>query len=335
MVARRSRPGGGSRASTAPRRSGDVEFVLEASGDRTAHRRHRRHHRALPGVADRSGPRASGRRTPSWWRRPMPPATAGWPGQPCPWCGGCCRGWRSGLVVEVPTERRRARRGPGRRAGPVRRDRRRHQRRRRRPRRRRRRSTSSSTPRSSATSTGRGPGRDEPRGRPRGDRGGHRAGHVPAWLTEGYADYVALRDVDLPLSVTAAQVEQQVRREGPPATLPGDARFDTRTTHLGAAYEAAWIACRMLADRAGEQALTRFYTGLRPGDDVGAEFRRVVRALGGCLHPGVAQGPDRLGGVTPAARRTAAGGGGGRRRWRSSLLAWWQVPWHPVPGGLP
>lgn len=97
---------------------------------------------------------------------------------------------------------------------------------------------------------------------------------VPAWLTEGYADYVALRDIDLPLSVTAAQVEQQVRRGGPPARLPGDARFDTRTTHLGAAYEAAWIACRMLADRAGEQALTRFYTGLRPGDDVGAEFRR-------------------------------------------------------------
>jgi len=98
---------------------------------------------------------------------------------------------------------------------------------------------------------------------------------VPAWLTEGYADYVALRDVDLPLSVTAAQVEQRVRRAGPPVTLPGDARFDTRTTHLGAAYEAAWVACRLLADRAGEPALTRFYTGLRPGDDVEAEFRRT------------------------------------------------------------
>ena len=98
---------------------------------------------------------------------------------------------------------------------------------------------------------------------------------VPAWLTEGYADYVALRDVDLPLSVTAAQVERRVRREGPPAELPDDARFDTRTTHLGAAYEAAWIACRLLADRSGEQALTRFYAGLRPGDDVDAEFRRA------------------------------------------------------------
>jgi hypothetical protein len=97
---------------------------------------------------------------------------------------------------------------------------------------------------------------------------------VPAWLTEGYADYVALRDVDLPLSVTAAQVARQVRREGPPAELPDDARFDTRTTHLGAAYEAAWIACRLLAARSGEAALTGFYTGLEPGDDVAAEFRR-------------------------------------------------------------
>jgi len=98
---------------------------------------------------------------------------------------------------------------------------------------------------------------------------------VPAWLTEGYADYVALRDVDLPLSVTAAQVERQVRRDGAPARLPDDARFDTRTTHLGAAYEAAWIACVLLAERSGEEALTRFYTGLRPGDDVPAEFRRA------------------------------------------------------------
>ena len=98
---------------------------------------------------------------------------------------------------------------------------------------------------------------------------------VPGWLTEGFADYVALRDVDLPLSVTAAQVARQVRREGPPARLPGDARFDTRTTHLGAAYEAAWIACVLLAERSGERTLTRFYAALEQGDDVPAEFREA------------------------------------------------------------
>ena len=97
---------------------------------------------------------------------------------------------------------------------------------------------------------------------------------VPPWLTEGYADYVALRDVDLPLSVTAAQIVRQVRREGPPRALPGDGEFDTRTTHLGAAYEAAWLACRLLVERAGEQALTRFYLALDAEDDVAEEFRR-------------------------------------------------------------
>lgn len=98
-------------------------------------------------------------------------------------------------------------------------------------------------------------------------------GTVPSWLTEGFADYVALRDVDLPLSVTAAQVIRSVRSDGPPRTLPGERDFDTRTAHLGASYEAAWLACRLLADRAGEAALTGFYTGLEEGDDVGREFR--------------------------------------------------------------
>ena len=98
---------------------------------------------------------------------------------------------------------------------------------------------------------------------------------VPAWLTEGYADYVALREVDLPLSVTAAQVIRQVRRQGPPRQLPGESEFDTRTGHLGAAYEAAWLACRLLAAETGPQRLTRFYTGLDEGDDFAAAFRQT------------------------------------------------------------
>ncbi len=100
-------------------------------------------------------------------------------------------------------------------------------------------------------------------------------GSVPPWLTEGFADYVALRDVDLPLSVTAAQITRQVRRDGPPRRLPGEAEFDTRTTHLGASYEAAWLACVLLADLSGEDTLVRFYTGLGAGGDVAARFRRA------------------------------------------------------------
>ena len=50
---------------------------------------------------------------------------------------------------------------------------------------------------------------------------------VPLWLLEGFADYVALRDVDLPISTTAGQIIRQVRRDGVPEALPGPVEFDT------------------------------------------------------------------------------------------------------------
>ena len=80
---------------------------------------------------------------------------------------------------------------------------------------------------------------------------------MPLWLLEGFADYVALRDVHLPVSVTAGQIIRQVRHDGPPAQLPGPAEFDTATSHLGASYESAWLACRLLADVGGQAALVR------------------------------------------------------------------------------
>ena len=97
----------------------------------------------------------------------------------------------------------------------------------------------------------------------------------PLWLIEGFADYVALRDVDLPDSTTAGQIARVVRRHGAPDHLPTPDDFDTRTTHLGATYEAAWLACRELARRSGEQALVEFYDRMRRGDDEGTTFRQV------------------------------------------------------------
>jgi hypothetical protein len=95
---------------------------------------------------------------------------------------------------------------------------------------------------------------------------------VPLWLLEGFADYVALRDTDLDDTVTAGRIIRQVRRDGAPAALPGPAEFDTSAQHLGAAYEAAWLACRLLADRAGEKALVRFYERV----DSGLTVRRAM-----------------------------------------------------------
>ena len=108
---------------------------------------------------------------------------------------------------------------------------------------------------------------------PLGDQGAqivmsHEAAHVatdaafssmPTWLLEGFADYVALAHVDLPVEVTASQIIEQVRTEGVPSTLPGPVEFETENSALGASYESAWLACRLLAERYGEDRLIAFY----------------------------------------------------------------------------
>lgn len=110
----------------------------------------------------------------------------------------------------------------------------------------------------------------------------HEAAHValgatdtelPTWLTEGFADYIALRDVRLPLSTTASQIIDQVRRHGTPRELPDEDDFDEDSERFGAAYESAWLACRLLAERAGERALLRFYRQADGEEDFESEFR--------------------------------------------------------------
>ncbi len=96
----------------------------------------------------------------------------------------------------------------------------------------------------------------------------HEAAHVatqaanatlPAWLIEGFADYVALAHADLPVEVTASQIIEQVSLDGVPHQLPGPAEFESDNTALGASYEAAWLACKLISDVSGEARLIRFY----------------------------------------------------------------------------
>ncbi|WP_243060337.1 hypothetical protein [Nocardioides sp. SR21] len=102
------------------------------------------------------------------------------------------------------------------------------------------------------------------------------ASTMPLWLLEGFADYVALRDVDLPLSRSAAQIIAEVRKDGPPEALPGAAEFGTRANGLGATYESAWLACRLLAESGGENALVRFYRAVDAGTPVEQALRQEV-----------------------------------------------------------
>jgi len=113
----------------------------------------------------------------------------------------------------------------------------------------------------------------------------HEAAHVatgaplssglPLWLLEGFADYVALHDVDLPIATTAGQIIQQVRRDGPPDHLPGQPEFDQTSSHLGAAYESAWVACLVLADAGGQDALVRLYETVSRGQELEGQLLKL------------------------------------------------------------
>lgn len=96
---------------------------------------------------------------------------------------------------------------------------------------------------------------------------------VEPWLLEGFADYVALRDVDLPLSRTARQIAAQVRDRGVPEALPSRVDLDSQAHHLGAAYEASWLVCVTLVEQGGEEALVDLYEAVLDGADLDAELR--------------------------------------------------------------
>jgi hypothetical protein len=98
---------------------------------------------------------------------------------------------------------------------------------------------------------------------------------VPLWLLEGFADYVALHAVELPIGTTAGQIIQQVRTDGVPDRLPDQTDFDETSTHLGAAYESAWVACLVLADAGGRDALVGLYEAVSRGQGLDGPLRRL------------------------------------------------------------
>jgi hypothetical protein len=99
---------------------------------------------------------------------------------------------------------------------------------------------------------------------------------MPTWLLEGFADYVALDHVDLPVSLAASQVLARVRAHGPPARLPGPHEFDPHSLVLGASYESAWLACRLIGERYGEARLVEFYRAADRAGSTGSAFGRLL-----------------------------------------------------------
>lgn len=89
---------------------------------------------------------------------------------------------------------------------------------------------------------------------------------LETWVSEGFADYVALHDDTAPLSVSAGQILRSVKADGVPKALPTSADFGAQQHGLGGTYESAWMIFRMLGATYGDEAVLSFYNEALRGD---------------------------------------------------------------------
>lgn len=89
--------------------------------------------------------------------------------------------------------------------------------------------------------------------------GGARDDHTPMWLLEGLADYAGYKNTGVPARAAARELATMVAAGDVPSAPPGRADFSGSGDRLSAAYEEAWLACRMIAERYGEARLVRLY----------------------------------------------------------------------------
>lgn len=89
---------------------------------------------------------------------------------------------------------------------------------------------------------------------------------VPMWLSEGFADYVGFSGTNLSVSVIAQELFDVVQEHGVPDDLPDAASFDSRSDELDQSYEAAWLACRYIAEHWSEEKLLKFYRAMEATD---------------------------------------------------------------------
>jgi hypothetical protein len=108
----------------------------------------------------------------------------------------------------------------------------------------------------------------------------------PEWLVEGFADYVGNLDSGQPVTTAAGELRADVRHGRLPRTLPGPDTFAT-AGESAQAYEASWLACRLIAQRVGQGGLVHFYrlVGASAAEPDGA----VTDALRRVLHESTAQ----------------------------------------------
>ncbi|HEX4654946.1 MAG TPA: hypothetical protein VH274_04310 [Mycobacteriales bacterium] len=104
---------------------------------------------------------------------------------------------------------------------------------------------------------------------------------TPTWLAEGFADYVGYLGSGVPTAFVAQDLGAAIRAGRAPRHLPLTPAFDGANARLSVAYESAWMACRMIADRWGQSALVRLYAAvgrsrLDPATAVDLTMRRLL-----------------------------------------------------------
>ncbi|WP_374201513.1 hypothetical protein [Streptomyces sp. BV129] len=84
---------------------------------------------------------------------------------------------------------------------------------------------------------------------------------TPLWLSEGYADWTGYLGTTRTPAEVAPELTRAVADGRTPAALPADKDFGFTGDPAGLArsYESGWLACRMIADRWGEDRLRAFY----------------------------------------------------------------------------
>ena len=94
---------------------------------------------------------------------------------------------------------------------------------------------------------------------------------MPTWVIEGFADYVGNLGSSQRVPAIAAELAAEVRRGVVPTALPADSEFDGGNARLSQVYEESWLACRLIAARAGQQGLVRFYRAVGTAARVNAD----------------------------------------------------------------
>ncbi|MEO6714503.1 MAG: hypothetical protein ABIM89_13865 [Mycobacteriales bacterium] len=106
---------------------------------------------------------------------------------------------------------------------------------------------------------------------------------VPAWLVEGFADYVGYRGTAIAVEVAARELAVDVRDDPDGLELPSEVDFHGDNPRLAQAYEGAWMAARMIAERHGEKRLVALYRaigttkGVGKDDAVRESLKKVLR----------------------------------------------------------